>query len=120
MAVHVPLSQAAQMECWTLMLSARNLLDPANGKTIVYPSQDMVLGIYYLTKIKPSGKGTGKRFSSENEALLAAESKSIDWQAEIQVPVQKAPYNGKVISTTGGRLVFNDELPAEVEFVNEL
>ena len=120
MAVHVPLTQAAQMECWTLMLSARNLLDPANGKTIVYPSQDMVLGIYYLTKIKPSGKGTGKRFSSENEALLAAESKSIDWQAEIKVPVQKAPYNGKVISTTAGRLVFNDELPAEVEFVNEL
>jgi len=108
------------MECWTLMLSARNLLDPANGKTIVYPSQDMVLGIYYLTKIKPSGKGTGKRFSSENEALLAAESKSIDWQAEIKVPVQKAPYNGKVISTTAGRLVFNDELPAEVEFANEL
>jgi len=120
MAVHVPLTQAAQMECWTLMLSARNLLDPANGKTIVYPSQDMVLGIYYLTKIKPSGKGTGKRFSSENEALLAAESKSIDWQAEIKVPVQKAPYNGKVISTTAGRLVFNDELPAEVEFANEL
>ena len=120
MAVHVPLTQAAQMECWTLMLSARNLLDPANGKTIVYPSQDMVLGIYYLTKIKPSGKGTGKRFSSENEALLAAESKSIDWQAEIKVPVQKAPYNGKVISTTAGRVVFNDELPAEVEFANEL
>ena len=120
MAVHVPLTQAAQMECWTLMLSARNLLDPANGKTIVYPSQDMVLGIYYLTKIKRSGKGTGKRFSSENEALLAAESKSIDWQAEIKVPVQKAPYNGKVISTTAGRLVFNDELPAEVEFANEL
>ena len=120
MAVHVPLTQAAQMECWTLMLSARNLLDPANGKTIVYPSQDMVLGIYYLTKIKPSGKGTGKRFSSENEVLLAAESKSIDWQAEIKVPVQKAPYNGKVISTTAGRLVFNDELPAEVEFANEL
>ena len=120
MAVHVPLTQAAQMECWTLMLSARNLLDPANGKTIVYPSQDMVLGIYYLTKIKPSGKGTGKRFSSENEALLAAESGSIDWQAEIKVPVRKAPYNGEVISTTAGRLVFNDELPAEAEFVNKL
>ncbi|MGI5174311.1 DNA-directed RNA polymerase subunit beta' [Treponema sp. OMZ 840] len=120
MAVHVPLTQAAQMECWTLMLSARNLLDPANGKTIVYPSQDMVLGIYYLTKIKPSGKGTGKRFSSENEALLAAESKSIDWQAEIKVPIKKAPYNGEVISTTAGRIVFNDELPAEAEFVNKL
>ena len=120
MAVHVPLTQAAQMECWTLMLSARNLLDPANGKTIVYPSQDMVLGIYYLTKIKPTGKGTGKRFSSENEALLAAETKSIDWQSEIKVPVMKAPYNGEVISTTAGRLIFNEEMPDEVEFVNEL
>ncbi len=120
MAVHVPLTQAAQMECWTLMLSARNLLDPANGKTIVYPSQDMVLGIYYLTKVKPSGKGTGKRFSSETEALLAAESNSIDWQAEIQVPVLKAPYNGKIISTTAGRLVFNDEMPKDVEYENEL
>ncbi|MBQ3023752.1 MAG: DNA-directed RNA polymerase subunit beta' [Spirochaetaceae bacterium] len=120
MAIHVPLTQAAQMECWTLMLSARNILDPANGKTIVYPSQDMVLGIYYLTKIKPNAKGTGKRFSSVNEALLAAESKSIDWQAEIKVPVDKAPYNGKVITTTAGRLVFNEEMPAEVAFENEL
>ncbi len=120
MAVHVPLTQAAQMECWTLMLSARNLLDPANGRTIVYPSQDMVLGIYYLTKIKPSGKGTGKRFSSENEVLLAAESKSIDWQAEVKVPIKKAPYNGQIVSTTAGRIAFNDELPVEVEFVNKL
>ena len=120
MAVHVPLTQAAQMECWTLMLSARNLLDPANGRTIVYPSQDMVLGIYYLTKIKPSGKGTGKRFSSENEVLLAAESKSTDWQAEVKVPIKKAPYNGQIVSTTAGRIAFNDELPAEVEFVNKL
>ena len=62
MAIHVPLTQAAQMECWTLMLSARNLLDPANGNTIVAPSQDMVLGIYYMTSIKPNAKGTGKRF----------------------------------------------------------
>ena len=120
MAIHVPLTQAAQLECWTLMLSARNILDPANGKTIVYPSQDMVLGIYYLTKIKPNAKGTGKRFSSVSEALLAAESKSIDWQAEIEVPVEKAPYNGQLISTTAGRLVFNEEMPAEVPFENAL
>ena len=120
MAVHVPLTQAAQMECWTLMLSARNLLDPANGKTIVYPSQDMVLGIYYLTKIKPSGKGTGKRFSSVDEVLLAAEAKSIDYESEIQVPIMKAPYNGQIIKTTPGRIIFNEEMPDEVEFVNEL
>ncbi|MCR5606020.1 MAG: DNA-directed RNA polymerase subunit beta' [Treponema sp.] len=73
MAIHVPLTQAAQMECWTLMLSARNLLDPANGGTIVSPSQDMVLGIYYMTSVKPTGKGTGKRFSSANEAYMAAD-----------------------------------------------
>lgn len=120
MAVHVPLTQAAQMECWTLMLSARNLLDPANGQTIVYPSQDMVLGIYYLTKIKPAGKGTGKTFSSEEEVFMAAEVGSIEWQSEIKVPVRKAPYNGKVISTTAGRLKFNEEMPDDVEFVNEL
>lgn len=120
MAVHVPLTQAAQMECWTLMLSARNLLDPANGKTIVYPSQDMVLGIYYLTKIKPGAKGTGKRFSSVDEVFLAAEVKSIDWQAEIRVPVQKAPHNGEIISTTAGRLRFNEEMPDAVPFVNDL
>lgn len=120
MAVHVPLTQAAQMECWTLMLSARNILDPANGKTIVYPSQDMVLGIYYLTKIKPNAKGQGKRFSSVSEVFLAAESKSIDWQAEIRVPVYKAPYNGEVINTTAGRLKFNEDMPAEVSFINKL
>ena len=120
MAVHVPLTQAAQMECWTLMLSARNLLDPANGKTIVYPSQDMVLGIYYLTKIKPSGKGTGKRFSSVEEVLMAADCKNIDYESEIEVPIMKAPYNGKVIKTTPGRIIFNEEMPDEIEFVNEL
>lgn len=127
MAVHVPLTQAAQMECWTLMLSARNLLDPANGKTIVYPSQDMVLGIYYLTKIKPkhddgavSGEHHLRRFSSEEEVFLAAEAGSIGWQEEILVPVRKAPYNGIVTATTAGRLCFNEEMPPEVDFVNDL
>ena len=125
MAIHVPLTQAAQMECWTLMLSARNLLDPANGKTIVYPSQDMVLGIYYLTKIKPSGKGTGKRFSSVNEVQLAAEVKNIDYEALIKVPAPKdsitgAFKKGDIIDTTAGRLIFNEEMPPEVDYVNDL
>ncbi|HPM06109.1 MAG TPA: DNA-directed RNA polymerase subunit beta', partial [Treponemataceae bacterium] len=120
MAVHVPLTQAAQMECWTLMLSARNLLDPANGKTIVYPSQDMVLGIYYLTKVKPSGKGTGKRFSSFNEVMMAVEQDNIEYQSLIKVPVQKAPHNGAIVETTPGRLLFNDQMPEEVPYVNEL
>jgi len=125
MAVHVPLTQAAQMECWTLMLSARNLLDPANGKTIVYPSQDMVLGIYYLTKIKQNAKGSGKRFSSANEVMLAAEAKNIEWQSIIKVPATKDSIDGMfkagdLIETTAGRLVFNEMMPAEVEYVNEL
>ncbi len=119
MAIHVPLTQAAQMECWTLMLSARNLLDPANGNTIVYPSQDMVLGIYYMTSIKPHAKGTGRRFCSSDEVRMAAECGSIEWQAAVKVPVMKAPYNGKVIETSAGMLAFNEEMPEEVDYVNE-
>ena len=119
MAIHVPLTQAAQMECWTLLLSARNILDPANGNTIVYPSQDMVLGIYYMTSIKPNARGTGKRFSSADEVRMAAESGNIEWQAAIKVPVMKAPYNGKVIETSAGMLAFNEAMPDEVEYVNE-
>jgi len=114
MAVHVPLTQAAQIECWTLMLSSRNLLDPANGKPIVFPSQDMVLGINYLTKVKPDAKGTGKRFSSPDEVLMALDVRAIDYQAEISVAV-----NGERMTTTPGRVIFNEELPKEVGFVNE-
>ncbi len=113
MAVHVPLTQAAQMECWTLMLSSRNLLDPANGKTIVYPSQDMVLGLYYLTKIKPNGKGTGHRYTDYNEAMMAAESGAVGWQSLIKVE-----YRGQIVETTPGRLVFNEEMPDGVPFTN--
>ncbi|MCX7949352.1 MAG: DNA-directed RNA polymerase subunit beta', partial [Treponemataceae bacterium] len=91
MAVHVPLTHAAQMECWTLMLSARNLLNPANGKTIVFPSQDMVLGINFLTKIKKNAKGTGRRYSSPEEVLMAVESKALEWEALIKVRPPKQP-----------------------------
>lgn len=125
MAIHVPLTQAAQMECWTLMLSARNLLDPANGNTIVYPSQDMVLGIYYMTSVKPNSKGTGKRFSSDDEAIMAAEDGFIEWNAEIQIPSPKDSFNegefnaGDIITTTAGRIRFNAEMPDEVGFVNK-
>ncbi len=125
MAIHVPLTQAAQMECWTLMLSARNLLDPANGKPIVAPSQDMVLGIYYMTSIKKGAKGTGKRFCSADEVRLAAESGAIEWNALIKVPSPKNSFNpgefsvGDVIETSAGRLSFNESMPDEVNFVNE-
>lgn len=127
MAIHVPLTQAAQMECWTLMLSARNLLDPANGNTIVAPSQDMVLGIYYMTSIKPNAKGTGKFFSSADEVRLAASSGAIEWQAEIKVHkniLNKCVNNdkepdSKYILTSAGRMAFNESMPDEVDFYNE-
>lgn len=127
MAIHVPLTQAAQMECWTLMLSARNLLDPANGNSIVYPSQDMVLGIYYMTSIKPGAKGTGKLFSSADEVRLAAASGAIEWQAEIklhrnvlnkQVHADPNPDSAYVL-TSAGRLRFNEAMPDEVDYYNE-
>ena len=114
MAVHVPLTQAAQMECWTLMLSSRNLLDPASGKTIVYPSQDMVLGLYYLTKERPSGKGAGHRYSDVDEVMMAAEAGAVGWQSPIDVM-----YRGELIRTTPGRLAFNEEMPEGVPLVNE-
>ncbi|MBD5434159.1 MAG: DNA-directed RNA polymerase subunit beta' [Treponema sp.] len=129
MAIHVPLTQAAQMECWTLMLSVRNLLDPANGNTIVYPSQDMVLGIYYMTSVKPNARGTGKRFSSADEVRMAAECGNIEWQASVKVPAPKDALvvdpskdpdfkKGDLIETTAGMLAFNDAMPDEVNYVN--
>jgi DNA-directed RNA polymerase subunit beta' len=153
MAVHVPLTQAAQMECWTLMLSARNLLNPANGKTIVFPSQDMVLGINFLTRIKPNAKsrtpflahGSSKpetknkvpSYSSTEEVLMAVESKALDWEAAIRLKPpkhkteiwDKTPLFGKndhvtkpdadgTIVTSAGRLVFNEELPEDIPFIN--
>ncbi|MDR0641633.1 MAG: DNA-directed RNA polymerase subunit beta', partial [Treponema sp.] len=129
MAVHVPLTQAAQMECWTLMLSARNLLNPANGKTIVFPSQDMVLGINFLTRIKPGAKGQGRRYYTVEEVLMAVEAKSLDREASIRVRPSKFPIWDKpgheisigpdgLIETTAGRLVFNEELPGDIPFIN--
>jgi DNA-directed RNA polymerase subunit beta' len=113
MAVHVPLTQAAQIECWTLMLSSTNLLNPANGTPIVFPSQDMVLGINYLTRNKPGAKGEGKRFSSMDEVLMALEAGAVDYEAVVKVPV-----NGEVIETTPGRVILNSEFPDELEYVN--
>jgi DNA-directed RNA polymerase subunit beta' len=139
MAVHVPLTQAAQMECWTLMLSARNLLNPANGKTIVFPSQDMVLGINFLTRIKQNAKRPGSSksatrdkvpfYSSTEEVLMAVESKALDWEAAIRLKPPKTPIWDKVghvagpdkdgaIVTSAGRLVFNEELPSDIPFIN--
>ncbi|MFW5729796.1 MAG: DNA-directed RNA polymerase subunit beta', partial [Spirochaetota bacterium] len=114
MAVHVPLTQAAQIESWTLMLSSRNLLNPANGQPIVFPSQDMVLGINYLTKEREGAPGEGKRFTSPDEVLLALDARAVDYQARILVPM-----DGTLIETTPGRIILNQELPKEMDYVNE-
>ncbi len=113
MAVHVPLTQAAQIECWTLMLSTRNLLNPANGQPIVFPSQDMVLGINYLTNAREGAPGSGKRFSSPEEVIYARDVGSIDYQALIKVKI-----DGELVETTAGRILFNEAMPDEVAFVN--
>ncbi|MBN1519007.1 MAG: DNA-directed RNA polymerase subunit beta' [Spirochaetales bacterium] len=129
MAVHVPLTSAAQAECWTLMLSSRNLLDPANGKTIVYPSQDMVLGINYLTRHKDGAKGQGKHFTSREEAYMACDSKACDWEALIHVPAPQdeiwngyqkplAVKEGAWFETTAARLLFNEAIPVAVPYIN--
>ncbi|WPX09573.1 DNA-directed RNA polymerase subunit beta' [Anaerocellum danielii] len=121
MAVHVPLSAEAQAEARFLMLSANNLLKPADGKPIVVPTQDMVLGIYYLTLEKKGDKGEGMIFSSEEEALLAYEHKVVGLHARIKVK-RTAEANGKVISglveTTVGKIILNQVIPQDLGFVD--
>ena len=115
MAIHVPLTQAAQLECWTLMLSTTNLLDPANGKPIVYPSQDMVLGINYLTRAKNDDKGDGRYFDNIDEIQMAIEAGSLSYNAKIGYTLPNGrrytyPKNADDY-TTPGRLIFFDQLP---------
>jgi DNA-directed RNA polymerase, beta' subunit len=119
MAIHVPLTQAAQMECWTLMLSARNLLDPANGKTIVFPTQDMVLGLYYLTKERALPEGKKERlYSSVPEVLMAAECHAVGWQESVLIDYETEPGKIETVRTTPGRILFNEEMPEGVPFTN--
>jgi DNA-directed RNA polymerase subunit beta' len=113
MAVHVPLTQAAQIECWTLLLSSKNLLNPASGSPIVIPTQDMVLGINYLTKERKGATGEGKYFGTTDEVFMAIEAGSITYQALIKVRM-----DGKVVETTAGRLILNDALPEEIQYLN--
>ncbi|MEW5691921.1 MAG: DNA-directed RNA polymerase subunit beta' [Candidatus Hydrogenedentota bacterium] len=115
MAVHVPLSKEAIMEAELLMLSRHNILSPANGKPIIGPTQDIVLGIYYLTKEKTGSKGTNKIFASKNEALRALDEDIISIHAPISVKL-----DGKLIKTTVGRIVFNNILPQGYSFQNKL
>ena len=111
MAVHVPLSLEAQTEARVLMMSTNNILSPANGRPIINPSQDVVLGLYWMTRLRHGAKGEGRVFSSIPEVLYAYETGHIDIQAGIKVRV-----NGKIEETTTGRAILADMVPPEVSF----
>lgn len=115
MAVHVPLSYEAQLEAALLMLSSHNILSPQNGSPIVVPTQDIVLGSYYLTKVRDGALGEGMKFGSTEEVMIAYNNKIIDLHAKIKVRI-----DGKVIDTTTGRVIFNRIVPKEMGFLNEL
>ena len=121
MAVHVPLSAEAQAEARFLMLSANNLLKPQDGKPVAVPSQDMILGSYYLTIDKPGEIGEGKVFGSFNEAILAYENKAVGLHAPIKVMAEKViddKVQRKLIDATVGRIIFNEDIPQDLGFVD--
>jgi len=122
MAVHLPLSVEAQAECRFLLLSPNNLLKPSDGGPVAVPSQDMVLGIYYLTQERPGSKGEGKFFKSVNEAILAYDNKIVTLHSKIKVRISKKLENGEVLSetveSTVGRLLFNEIIPQDLGFVD--
>ena len=122
MAVHLPLSVEAQAECRFLLLSPNNLLKPSDGGPVAVPSQDMVLGIYYLTQERPGEIGEGKFFKSVNEAILAYENGVIKLQSRIKVRVSKNMPDGSVmtgtVESTLGRFLFNEILPQDLGFVD--
>ena len=124
MAVHLPLGNAAIMEAHLLMLGSHNILNPANGAPITVPSQDMVLGLYYITKVRPGAKGEGLTFYGPEEVIIAYNEKVIDMHAEIgvRIPVDKTdPSKGThIVKTTAGRIIVNQYVPDEVPFVNEV
>ena len=122
MAVHLPLSVEAQAECRFLLLSPNNLLKPSDGGPVAVPSQDMVLGIYYLTQERPGNPGEGKFFRSVNEAILAYENKVITLQSRIKVRCTRTMPDGTVLTgnveSTLGRFLFNEILPQDLGFVD--
>jgi DNA-directed RNA polymerase subunit beta' len=137
MAVHIPLSPEAQIEAAVLMLASNNILSPANGQPIAVPSQDIVLGCYYLTRDKPGAKGEGRIFSSTEEVLLALDAKEVTTQTPIKLRIEgdlidltqehdtQDVMRGavqenvrRVINTTVGRVIFNDQIPPGLPFVN--
>ena len=121
MAAHLPLSAEAQAECRFLLLSPNNLLKPSDGAPVAVPSQDMVLGIYYLTQQRDGEPGEGKAFKSMNEAILAYENKAITLHSKIKVRIEAKNAKGKtvkgIIDTSLGRLLFNEVIPQDLGFV---
>jgi DNA-directed RNA polymerase subunit beta' len=124
MAVHVPLGNAAILEAQLLMLASQNLLNPANGAPITVPSQDMVLGLYYMTKHRPGARGEGMMFYSPEEVIIAYNEGKIDMHAIVKVKVEDVDDNGEyfkhVIETTVGRILFNQVVPRQAGYINEL
>ncbi len=122
MAVHLPLSVEAQAECRFLLLSPNNLLKPSDGGPVAVPSQDMVLGIYYLTQERPGAKGEGMIFKSVNEAILAYENGEATLHSKVKVRVSKTMADGTVktgtIESTIGRFIFNEIIPQDLGFVD--
>ncbi len=113
MAVHIPLSMEAQLEAQVLMLSANNILSPSNGAPLAVPTQDMVLGIYYLTKERPGVKGEGRLFADPEDVRIAYDAEDVDLQARIRLR-----WRGEIIETTVGRVLLNDVVPEPLRFVN--
>ena len=122
MAVHLPLSQEAQAECRFMLLSPNNLLKPSDGGPVAVPSQDMVLGIYYLTQERPGSVGEGKYFKSVNEAILAYENKACTLHSRIHVRMSKVNAEGETVAgfveSTLGRFIFNEILPQDLGYVD--
>ncbi len=122
MAVHLPLSVEAQAECRFLLLSPNNLLKPSDGGPVAVPSQDMVLGIYYLTQERPGAVGEGKFFKSVNEAILAYENKACTLHSRIKVRITKTNAQGEeitgIVESTLGRFLFNETLPQDLGYVD--
>ncbi|MBN2572756.1 MAG: DNA-directed RNA polymerase subunit beta' [Ignavibacteriales bacterium] len=115
MAVHVPLSPEAKLEALLLMLSSHNILSPQNGNPIVVPTQDIVLGCYYLTKARTGAKGEGRTFNNTDEVIIAYNSEMIELNSKIKVKI-----DGNFVDTTTGRVIFNEIVPNEMGFINEL
>ena len=139
MAVHIPLSPEAQVEASVLMLSSHNILSPANGYPLAVPTQDMVLGIYYMTKSKPQAKGEGRAFGSPEEVVMALEANEVELLTPIRMRytgelidltnayddqdvshTEPINLNKQFLNTTVGRVIFNDHLPTDMPFINGL